>query len=88
MELLIIIALGFGSGAWFYRERQRKLSLRLSIVKTDMAKVFRIIEDDIEKLKQANATATTADDEFVTKRLQENINKMEGYLRKEIDRAG
>ncbi|HNW96253.1 MAG TPA: cohesin domain-containing protein [Candidatus Paceibacterota bacterium] len=88
VTLLVIIALGFGAGAWFYRERQKKLSLRLSIVKTDMAKVFRIIEDDIEKLKQANTTTTTADDEFVAKRLQENINKMEGYLRKEIDRAG
>jgi hypothetical protein len=85
--LLIVMALGFGAGAWFYKKRQQKLALRLMLVKTDMAKVFRIIEEDIEKLKQAGRTTTEADDDFVAKRLQDNITKMEGYLNKTIDRV-
>lgn len=85
--LLVVMALGFGAGAWFYKKRQQKLSLRLMLVKTDMAKVFRIIEEDIEKLKQAGRTPTDVDDDFVAKRLQDNIIKMEGYLNKTIDRV-
>jgi hypothetical protein len=84
--LLLIIAVGFGGGVWFYKKRQGKLALRRSVVKTDMAKVFKLIQDDIEKLQQATVTPTEADDEFMAKRLQENIKKMEGYLKKEIER--
>ncbi|MDD5043775.1 MAG: cohesin domain-containing protein [Patescibacteria group bacterium] len=86
--LLVIIAGGFGGGAWFYKNRRKKLALRLLVVKTDMAKVFKLIQDDLEKLQQAIGTPTEADDEFVMKRLQENIKKMEGYLKKEIDKLG
>jgi hypothetical protein len=82
--LLIVIAGGFGGGVWFYKKRQEKLALRLLVVKTDMAKVFKLIQDDIEKLQQAIGTPTEADDEFMAKRLRENIKKMEGYLKKEI----
>jgi len=84
--LLIVIAGGFGGGVWFYKKRQEKLALRLLVVKTDMAKVFKLIQDDIEKLQQAMRTPTEADDEFIIKRLQENIKKMEGYLKKEIEK--
>ena len=85
--LLIVIAGGFGGGVWFYKKRQEKLALRLLVVKTDMAKVFKLIQDDIEKLQQAIGTPTEADDEFIMKRLQENIKKMEGYLKKEIEKV-
>ncbi len=84
--LLIVIAGGFGGGVWFYKKRQEKLALRLLVVKTDIAKVFKLIQDDIEKLQQAIGTPTEADDEFMRKRLQENIKKMEGYLKKEIEK--
>ncbi len=84
--LFIIIAGGFGGGVWFYKKQQEKLTLRLLVVKTDMAKVFKLIQDDIEKLQQAIGTPTEADDEFMMKRLQENIKKMEGYLKKEIEK--
>lgn len=84
--LLIIIAGGFGGGAWFNKKRQEKLALRVLMAKTDLAKVFKLIQDDIEKLHQAIGTPTTADDEFRMKRLQENVKKMEGYLKKEIER--
>jgi hypothetical protein len=84
--LLIIIAGGFSAGAWFYKKRQKKLSLRLLVVKTDLAKVFKLIQNDIEKLHEAIKTPTEADDEFIIKRLQENIKKMEGYLKKEIEK--
>jgi len=84
--LLLVIAGGFGGGAWFYKKRQEKLMLRLLVVKTDLAKVFKIIQDDVEKLQQAVGTPTESDDEFAAKRLQENIKKMEGYLKKEIEK--
>jgi len=86
MFLLIVIAGGFGGGVWFYKKRQEKLALRLLVVKTDMAKVFKLIQNDIEKLQQAIGTSTEADDEFMAKRLRENIKKMEGYLKKEIEK--
>ncbi len=84
--LLFILIVGFGTGAWFYKKRQEKLALRLLVVKTDMAKVFKLIQDDIEKLQKAIGTPIEADDEFMMKRLQENIKKMEGYLKKEIEK--
>ncbi len=84
--LLIVIAGGFGGGVWFYKKRQDRLALRLLVIKTDMAKVFKLIQDDIEKLQQAIKTPTEADDEFMRRRLQENIKKMEGYLKKEIEK--
>jgi hypothetical protein len=84
--LLILIAGGSVGGVWFYKKRQGKLALRLLVVKTDMAKVFKLIQDDIEKLQQALKTPTEADDEFMKKRLRENIKKMEGYLKKEIEK--
>jgi len=85
--LLIVIAGGFGGGVWFYKKRQGKLALRLFVVKTDMEKVFKLIQDDVEKLQQAGGTPTDADDKFIIKRLQENIKRMEGYLKKEIEKA-
>ncbi len=84
--LLLIIAGGFGGGVWFYKKRQGKLALRLLVIKTDLDKVFKIIQDDVEKLQQAAGTPTEADDEFIIKRLRENIKKMEGYLKKEVDK--
>ncbi len=84
--LLFILLAGFGGGVWFYKKRQEKLALRISVVKTDMAKAFKLIQDDIEKLQKAIETPTEADDEFMKKRLRENIKKMEGYLKKEIEK--
>lgn len=86
LVLLVIIAVGFFGGIWSYKRRQGKLALRLLVVKTDLAKVFNLIRDDIEKLQQAIETPTKADDEFIAKRLKENIKKMEGYLKKEIEK--
>lgn len=84
--LLVIIAGGFGGGIWFYKKRQGKLALRLLVVQTDLVKVFKLIQDDVEKLQQAIKTPAEVDDEFIIKRLRENIKKMEGYLKKEIEK--
>lgn len=84
--LLIVIAGGFIAGAWFYKKRQDMLALRVSVIKTDMAKIFKLIQDDIGKLQGAMQTVTPGDDEFMMKRLQENIKKMEGYLKKEVEK--
>ena len=84
--LLVIIFGGFSGGICFYKKRQKKIALRLLVVETDMAKVFKLIQDDLEKLQQATKTPTEADDEFIMKRLQENIKKMAGYLKKEVEK--
>lgn len=51
-----------------------------------MIKVFKIIEEDSEKLQEALKTPTEGDDEFMIKRLQDNIKKMGGYLEKGIEK--
>lgn len=84
--LLVVIVGGFSGGVWFGKKRQEKLALRVLVVKADMAKVFKLIQDDIVKLQQAIKTPTEADDKFIIERLWENIKKMEGYLKKEIEK--
>ena len=46
-----------------------------------------MIETDIEKLNKARGTPTTADDEFITQKLGENVKKMGGYIKEEIKKA-
>jgi hypothetical protein len=84
--LLLLIAGAFGGGVWFYRVREGRLALRVLVTETDMTKVFKLIQEDIGRMRQAQATPTPADDEFVLSKLQENIGKMEAYLKKEIQK--
>lgn len=75
------------AGGWYYRKRQQQIALRVGVAESDASKVFKMIENDIEKLNNARATPTTADDEFLTKKLAENVKKMGGYIKDEINRA-
>jgi len=84
--LLLVIAGGFGGGIWFNTKRQNKRALRLMIVKTDMAKVFQLILNDIKRLQMAIDIPNKPKEEFTIKKLKETIKKMEGYLKKEMDR--
>ena len=82
--LILILIAGFVSGAIFYRNRQKKLSLRVELNESEISKIFKLISEDVEKVSKAFATTTTGDDEYSLKKLQENISKMEEYLKKGI----
>lgn len=84
--LLMIIAGGFASGFMYYKKQQAKISLRVTVASNEAVKIFTLIREDVEKLKQARLTSTESDDEFITKKLEENISRMEGYLKKGIEK--
>lgn len=74
-------------GWWFYKTRRERASLRLDVAESDTAKVFKMIEADVEKLNRARETPTTLDDEFAIQKMEENVKKMGGYIKEEIKRA-
>ncbi|MBI5045770.1 MAG: hypothetical protein HZC14_02075 [Candidatus Niyogibacteria bacterium] len=84
--LLLIMIIGFGGGIWFYKKRQEKLAMRVSFTESEITKIFQLLKGDVEQLSKARETATTGDDEYAIKRLQENIQKMEGYLKKGLEK--
>lgn len=84
--LLLLLVAGFGGGIWFYRKRQEKLAMRVSFTESEIAKIFQLMRADTERLAKAKETAADSDDEYALKRLQENIQKMEGYLKKGIEK--
>lgn len=86
--ILFIVLLGaIIGGWWFYKTRRERASLRLDIAESDTAKVFKMIEADVEKLKKADTTPTQADDQFIAQKLGENVKKMGAYIKEEIKRA-
>lgn len=85
--LILILAGGFASGYVFYRARRERTTLRVSLAESDAAKVFKVIESDIDKLDNARTTHTPADDEFAVNDLREDVARMSGYLKKEIGKA-
>lgn len=77
---------GFGGGVWFYKKRQEKLTMRVSFAESEITKIFQLIRADVEQMAKARETATAGDDEYAMKRLQENIQKMETYLKRGIEK--
>lgn len=82
--LVIFIVVGFGGGWQWYKKRRKTVALRVLIAENDLTKVFNIIKEDISKLNKARLTETQADDEFTIKRLNENIKRLEGYLKEGV----
>lgn len=85
--LLILIIVGTVAGWWFYKTRRERTALRVDLAESDTAKVFNMIKADIDKVDKARATPTTADDEFATQKMRDNIKRMETYVKKEIGKA-
>jgi len=85
--LILLIIVGISGGWWFYERRREKIALRLAVAESDTAKVFQIIETNLEKLNKARETSTTADDEFITQKMQEDVKKMSGYVKKAITKV-
>lgn len=85
--LFIILAGALIAGLWFYKTRKEKIALRIDVAESDTAKVFKMIETDIDKLDKARATPTTIDDEFIAQKMRENVKKMGSYVKEEIGKA-
>lgn len=85
--LLLLLAGGFTAGHLFFKARRDRTAIRVGLAESDAAKIFKMIEKDIDKLDTARASETTIDDEFATNKLRENVSKMSGYLKKEISKA-
>lgn len=86
--LSFIVLIGsLASGFIYHKKRRDRTALRLAVAESDVAKVFKMIEADVEKLKKADTTPTLADDEFIAQKLGENVKKMSGYIKETIKRA-
>lgn len=85
--LLLFLLLGsFGGGAWFYKKRQGKLSLRVGLAEAEVTKIFKLILNDAERLSKASQGVTSAEGVYALKQLQENMKKMESYLQKSLEK--
>lgn len=85
--LIFILLIGFGLWYMIYKHRLEKTALRVELAESDTAKVFKIIEHDIDNLDKARGTPTSVDDQFASSKLRGNVKKMGEYLKKEIGRA-
>lgn len=86
--LSIVVLLGaLGAGAWYFRKHRNQVALRAEVAESDTSKVFQRLQDDVEKLNKARNTETTADDDFAIKKMEEDVKKMGGYIKEEINRV-
>lgn len=83
----IILVGAIIAGAWYYKKRRAQTALRIEVAESDASKVFKMIENDIEKLNKARTTETTADDDFVIQKMSENVKRMGGYIKEEINKV-
>lgn len=84
---LVLLFSALIGGYFFYKTRRERTALRIQVAERDTANVFKMIESDIEKLKSAHSTSTPIDEEFIAKKLGENVKKMGTYIKDEIGRA-
>lgn len=85
--LLVVLVGALLGGYFFYKARRERTALRVQVAERDTANVFKMIETDIDKLNKARGTETPADDEFITKKLGDNVKKMGSYIKDTINRA-
>ncbi|MBI5400819.1 MAG: hypothetical protein HZB12_01750 [Candidatus Yonathbacteria bacterium] len=83
----VVLAGMIVAGTWYYRKRREQVDLRLDVAESDASKVFKMIENDIEKLNNARETETPADDDFAIQKMKDDVKKMGGYVKEEISKA-
>ncbi|MDP3901688.1 MAG: hypothetical protein Q8Q37_01780 [bacterium] len=83
---MVILVVGFGGGVWFYERRQKKLTLRISFAGSEVEKMFKLLRSDVDDIRQALSTPTVGDDEYAIKHLEENLKKMEEYIKRGIEK--
>lgn len=85
--LLLFLLLGsFGGGAWFYKRRQGKITLRVGLAEAEVTKIFKLVLNDVERLSKVSQGVASADGVYALKQLQENMKKMEPYLQKSLEK--
>lgn len=84
--LLLLLIGGFFGGVWFWRKREDKLALRVGFAQSEITKIFKIIAEDVKQMSNALKTPPREDDEYAVGKLEENMKKMEGYIKKGIDK--
>lgn len=84
--LLFLLILGFSAGVWYWKRREGMLAMRVGFAASEITKIFKLIADDVSKMSEAIKTPTPADDEYALHRLEENVKKMESYLKKGIEK--
>lgn len=84
--LLLLLIIGLGGGYQLYHKKRSKLAMRVSLTESEITKIFQLLKQDIELVSKSIQTPTTSDDEYAVKRLQENIQKMEAYLKKGVEK--
>lgn len=85
MLLFVLLASALG-GTWLYRQRQKKIALRVEFAQSEAAKMFKLIEQDVERLSKAKETPEPSDDEYALKSLQSTVQKMGAYVKKGIEK--
>ncbi|MBI3671562.1 hypothetical protein HY249_02080, partial [Candidatus Azambacteria bacterium] len=84
--LILIIVIGFAGGFFFFKKRQDKIDMRVSVAASETDKIFKILLTDVENLRKTAKTPETIDDEYALKRLEENIKKMEAYIKRGVEK--
>ncbi|MBI3634214.1 MAG: hypothetical protein HY228_01185 [Candidatus Yonathbacteria bacterium] len=85
--LVLILVVGFTGGYLFYKEREKKIALRVDLTESEATKIFKLIEDDVASLDKTRSTPTPIDDDFASEKLRKNIKKMGEYLKRTITRT-
>lgn len=86
--LLIILFTGAGVGYWYFRERQRILRTDVAMTSRDHEHLYALMNSDLEKLKKDFETMNETEKKFIIDRVNENVQKMEKYILKEIKNIG
>jgi len=83
--LSILLILGIIGATHLFRRKQRKIDRKIFITKQDVFKITQMMNDSVKKMKAAINTPEKFDDEFFLSEIEEEINKIETYIEKEID---
>lgn len=86
--LLIILCAGAGAGYWYFRERQRILHTDVAMTSRDQEHLYTLMNNDLEKLTKNFDTMNETEKKFIIDRVNENVQKMEKYILKEIKNIG
>ncbi|MEK7493855.1 MAG: cohesin domain-containing protein [Patescibacteria group bacterium] len=88
LVLLIILCAGAGAGYWYFRERQRILRTDVAMTSRDQEHLYALMNTDLEKLTKNFDAMNETEKKFIIDRVNENVQKMEKYILKEIKNIG
>src|SRR3972149_335420 len=86
--LLIILISGFSTGYWYFRERQRRLHRDVTMTSRDHSQLHDLLDADLQKITKNFDAMNETEKKFLLGRIQENVQKIEKYLVKEVKNIG